>query len=112
MMYIPTCRPCQDFCYSFSMEDFPFLIAAISNVITEQRENAGLSKRKLSQLSGIDRVYILQVEQGKFRPTVNFMFLIARGLDLRQARYSLWWSTSSAGWKGRMAKNRIRQRPI
>lgn len=64
------------------MEDFPFLTAAIANVITEQRENAGLSKRKLSHLSGIDRVYILQVEQGKYRPTVNFMFLIARGLGL------------------------------
>lgn len=64
------------------MEDFPFLTPAISNVLTRLREDAGLSKRKLAQLSGIDRVYILQVEQGKFRPTVNFMFLLARGLGI------------------------------
>lgn len=62
------------------MEDYPFLSQAISNVITRLREDAGLSKRKLSMISGIDRVYILQVEQGKYRPTVNFMFLLARGL--------------------------------
>ncbi len=24
--------------------------------------------------SGIDRVYLLQVEQGKYRPTLNFIF--------------------------------------
>lgn len=79
---MPTYRKCQDFCYNFQMDDFPFLTTAISNVITKLRENAGLSKRKLSQISGIDRVYILQVEQGKYRPTVNFMFLLARGLDM------------------------------
>lgn len=64
------------------MEGFPHLTLAISNVITRLREDAGLSKRKLSQISGIDRVYILQIEQGKYRPTVNFMFLIARGLGV------------------------------
>lgn len=64
------------------MEDYPFLTSAISNVITMLREDCGLSKRKLSQISGIDRVYILQVEQGKYRPTVNFMFLMAKALGI------------------------------
>ena len=64
------------------MEDYPFLSDAISRVIVRLRENAGLSKRKLSLISGIDRVYILQVEQGKFRPTVNFMFCLAKGLGV------------------------------
>lgn len=64
------------------MEDYPFLTLAISNVIKNLREDASLSKRKLSQISGIDRVYILQIEQGKYRPTVNFLFLLARALGL------------------------------
>lgn len=64
------------------MEDYPYLTPAISRVLTRLREAAGLSKRKLSMLSGIDRVYILQIEQGKYRPTVNFMFLIARALGI------------------------------
>lgn len=67
------------------MEDFPFLTCAISRVITRLRENAELSKRKLSMRTGIDRVYILQVEQGKYRPTVNFMFLLAKGLGIDPA---------------------------
>ena len=64
------------------MEDFPFLTQALATVISRLRRDAGLSKRRLSQLAGIDRVYILQVEQGKYRPTVNFMFLLARGLGV------------------------------
>lgn len=64
------------------MEDYPFLGEAISRVLIKLRESASLSKRKLSQLSGIDRVYILQVEQGKYRPTVNFLFLIAKVLGI------------------------------
>lgn len=67
------------------MDDFPYLTPAISAVLKQLRENAGLSKRKLAILSGIDRVYILQVEQGKYRPTVNFMFLIARALGISPA---------------------------
>lgn len=64
------------------MNDYPFLSDAISNVLTRLRENAGLSKRRLAQLSSIDRVYILQVEQGKYRPTVNFIFLLAQALGI------------------------------
>lgn len=67
------------------MEDFPYLTEAISTVLTKLRVAAGLSKRKLAQLSGIDRVYILQVEQGKYRPTVNFMFLLAQALGISPA---------------------------
>lgn len=64
------------------MEDFPYLTEAISRVLTRLREDAGLSKRKLAMLSSIDRVYILQVEQGKYRPTVNFLFLIAQAMGI------------------------------
>ena len=64
------------------MEDYPFLMEAISNVLERLRTDAGFSKRKLATISGIDRVYLLQVEQGKYRPTINFMFLLAKGLGI------------------------------
>ncbi len=64
------------------MEDYPFLVEAISNVLERLRTDAGFSKRRLAAISGIDRVYLLQVEQGKYRPTINFMFLLAKGLGI------------------------------
>ncbi len=64
------------------MEDYPFLVEAVACVLTRIREDAGLSKRKLSILSHIDRVYLLQVEQGKYRPTLNFIFLLAKALAI------------------------------
>lgn len=64
------------------MQDYPFLVESVSRVLTRLREDAGLSKRKLAMLSQIDRVYLLQVEQGKYRPTLNFIFLLARALGI------------------------------
>ena len=64
------------------MEDFPYLSEAISRVLARLREDAHLNKSKLSRLTTIDRVYILQVEQGKYRPSVNFIFLIAQALGV------------------------------
>ncbi|WP_165072846.1 helix-turn-helix transcriptional regulator [Desulfovibrio sp. ZJ200] len=64
------------------MEDYPQLTEAISCVITRLREDAGLSKRRLSMISHLDRVYLLQVEQGKYRPTLNFIFWLAQALGM------------------------------
>lgn len=64
------------------MEDFPHLTEAISHVLTRLREDAGLSKRRLAMISNLDRVYLLQVEQGKYRPTLNFIFLLARAFGM------------------------------
>lgn len=46
------------------------------------RKDAGLSQQKLADLSSIARVYILQLEQGKFRPTLNSIFFLAKGLGI------------------------------
>lgn len=67
------------------MEDYPYLIDAVSHVLTRLREDAGLSKRRLAEIAGIDRVYLLQIEQGKYRPTLNSIFLIADALGLSPA---------------------------
>lgn len=68
------------------MEDYPFLTHAVSVILKQLREDAGLSKRKLAMNSGIDRVYLLQVEQGKYRPTLNFIFHLARALNIPAAK--------------------------
>ena len=64
------------------MEDYPQLTEAVSRVITRLREDAGLSKRRLAMISHLDRVYLLQVEQGKYRPTLNFIFWLAQALSI------------------------------
>lgn len=64
------------------MEDYPKLTEAVSQVITRLREDAGLTKRRLAIRSHLDRVYLLQVEQGKYRPTLNFIFWLAQALGM------------------------------
>lgn len=73
-------------CYELVMEDYPFLTQAVSVVLKKLREEAGFSKRKLAMNSGVDRVYLLQVEQGKYRPTLNFIFHLARALNIPAAK--------------------------
>jgi len=50
-------------------------MGAVSRALPHLREDAGLSKSKLAEISSIDRVYPLQVEQGKYRPLLNFICL-------------------------------------
>lgn len=64
------------------MEDYPQLTEAVSRVLTRCREDAGSSKRRLSMVSHLDRVYLLQVEKGQYRPTLNFIFWLAQALGL------------------------------
>ena len=64
------------------MEDYKYLNEAITNVIKRLRQSAGLSQQKLADLAGIDRLYVLQLERGKFRPTLNSIFFLARGFGL------------------------------
>ena len=69
------------------MEAYPCLTHAVSVILKKLREDAGLSKRKLAMNSGIDRVYLLQVEQGKYRPTLNFIFHLAGALNIPAAKF-------------------------
>ena len=64
------------------MDNFPFLNEAMSQVIVRLRKKAGYSQQKLAEISSITRVYLLQLEQGKFRPTLNSIFFLAKGLDI------------------------------
>lgn len=64
------------------MDDYPNLTEAVGRVLARHREQAGLSKRRLAQLSSVDRVYLLQLEQGRYRPTLNALFFLADALGL------------------------------
>lgn len=68
------------------MEDYPKLTEAVARVLRRLREDAGFSKRKLANLTTIDRVYLLQLEQGKYRPTLNSIFLIAQAFGMQPDR--------------------------
>lgn len=69
------------------MENFPYLNEAISHVVSSQRKKAGYSQQRLADLSSMARVYLLQLEQGKFRPTLNSIFFLATGLEIPPSKF-------------------------
>lgn len=64
------------------MQNYPFLTEAVARVIHRLRKQSGMSQQKLAELSSIARVYLLQLEQGRFRPTLNSIYFMARGLEI------------------------------
>lgn len=69
------------------MENYPYLSEAVARILLHLRKNAGLSQQKLADMSSIARIYLLQLEQGKFRPTLNSIFFLARGLDIPPQKF-------------------------
>lgn len=64
------------------MDNFPFLTQAVANTLKTLRKNCGLSKSKLAKESTVNRVYIIQLEQGKYRPTLNTLFYLAKAFKM------------------------------
>lgn len=60
---------------------------ALASVLKSQREAKNLSKRKLAELAEFERVYLIQLEKGEKRPTVNALFLISEALSLKPSRF-------------------------
>jgi transcriptional regulator with XRE-family HTH domain len=50
--------------------------------IREQRENARLSVRRLSELANVSNPYLSQIERGLRRPSAEILQQIARGLKI------------------------------
>ena len=50
--------------------------------IRDQRRNARLSLRKLSELAGISNPYLSQIERGLRRPSAEILQAIAKGLRI------------------------------
>src|SRR5207302_10543188 len=54
----------------------------LGEFIRDQRRNARLSLRKLSELAGISNPYLSQIERGLRKPSAEILQSIARGLRI------------------------------
>src|SRR5262245_49956191 len=66
-------------------ESFDSLEARLHDLggfIRDQRRNARLSLRKLSELAGISNPYLSQIERGLRKPSAEILQSIARGLRI------------------------------
>src|SRR5207249_9165759 len=54
----------------------------LGNFIRDQRRNARLSLRKLSELAGISNPYLSQIERGLRKPSAEILQAIARALRI------------------------------
>ena len=57
-------------------------LAELGAFIREQRENARLSVRRLSELADVSNPYLSQIERGLRRPSAEILQQIARGLQI------------------------------
>jgi len=57
-------------------------LAELGAFIREQRENARLSVRRLSDLADVSNPYLSQIERGLRRPSAEILQQIARGLKI------------------------------
>lgn len=57
------------------------LCIAVSKIVKEHRQAAGLSMGKLSELSGLTRQMISYIESGQRIPTIDSLAKLAAALD-------------------------------
>ncbi|HEY8081270.1 MAG TPA: helix-turn-helix transcriptional regulator [Acidimicrobiales bacterium] len=57
-------------------------LADLGGFIREQRENARLSMRRLSELADVSNPYLSQIERGLRRPSAEILQQIAKGLKI------------------------------
>ena len=57
-------------------------VGELGNFIRDQRRNARLSLRKLSNMAGISNPYLSQIERGLRRPSAEILQAIARALQI------------------------------
>lgn len=62
--------------------DFETRLADLGTFIRDQRRNARLSLRKLSEAAGISNPYLSQIERGLRKPSAEILQSIARGLRI------------------------------
>ncbi len=62
------------------------LYKCLGEVVSNRRKRLRMSQQELSAESGIDRVFISNIEQGKRRASFGAVSNLARGLKLRYSR--------------------------
>ena len=65
-----------------SFESLETRLRELGGFIRDQRRNARLSRRKLSELAGISNPYLSQIERGLRKPSAEILQSIARGLRI------------------------------
>lgn len=53
----------------------------VTNTIRTRREEAGLTQAELARRIGVTRQTLIAIEQGKYSPTLELAFQIARTFD-------------------------------
>lgn len=64
------------------LESLETRLRDLGSFIRDQRRNARLSLRKLSELAGISNPYLSQIERGLRKPSAEILQGIARGLRI------------------------------
>ena len=67
---------------SESLESLETRLRDLGDFIRDQRKNARLSLRKLSERAGISNPYLSQIERGLRKPSADILQGIARGLQI------------------------------
>ena len=65
-----------------SLDSLETRLHDLGDFIRDQRRNARLSLRKLSELAGISNPYLSQIERGLRKPSAEILQGIARGLRI------------------------------
>jgi len=65
-----------------SLDSLETRLHDLGEFIRDQRRNARLSLRKLSELAGISNPYLSQIERGLRKPSAEILQAIARGLRI------------------------------
>ena len=64
------------------MKEYPYLSQAIGNTIEVLRKDRKMTKSALAEFAWLERGYLLEIEQGDKRPTVNAVYSICEALKI------------------------------
>ncbi len=64
------------------MKEYPYLSQAIGNTIEVLRKDRKMTKSALAEFAWLERRYLLEIEQGDKRPTVNAVYSICEALKI------------------------------
>ncbi len=62
------------------MKEYPYLSQAIGNTIEILRKDRGMTKSALAEFAWLERRYLLEIERGDKKPTVNAVYSICEAL--------------------------------
>lgn len=62
------------------MKEYPYLSQPIGNTIEILRKDRGMTKSALAEFAWLERRYLLEIERGDKKPTVNAVYSICEAL--------------------------------